>query len=69
MFEAMYSQYAQNPQITKSRMYYEAISEILPDVKLYIDVTEGGVQKLLPIESFANVQTNLAGGAEKEAGE
>ena len=37
MFEAMYSEYALNPQITRSRMYYEAISEVLPGVKLYID--------------------------------
>lgn len=54
MFEAMYSEYVLNPQITLSRMYYEAISEVLPNVKLYIDLSEGGVQKLLPIEEFVN---------------
>ena len=55
MFEAMYAEYAQNPAITKSRMYYEAISEILPGVKLYINTTsgEGGdVQMLLPLETI-----------------
>ena len=57
MFEAMYSEYALNPTITRSRMYFEAISEILPGVKLYIDMSEGGVQKLLPIESFASYNT------------
>ena len=51
-FEAMYSEYSNNPQITKVRMYYEAISEILPDVKIYIDSTDNGVQKLLPLESI-----------------
>ena len=53
MFEAMYAEYAQNPGITKSRMYYEAISEILPDVKLYINSGTGSnsdVQMLLPLE-------------------
>ena len=54
MFEAMYSEYVLNPQITISRMYYEAISEILPGVKLYVDMSEGGVETLLPIESFVS---------------
>ena len=53
MFEAMYEEYARNPQITKSRMYYEAIQEILPGVKVYIDTTgSGNIQKMLPLESF-----------------
>jgi len=53
MFEAMYAEFARNPEITKSRMYYEAIQRILPGVKVYIDTTDGqGVQKLLPLEGF-----------------
>ena len=55
MFTAMYEEYAQNPDITKSRMYYEAISEILPDVKLYINTSSADgsdVQMLLPLESL-----------------
>ena len=54
MFNAMYAEYSLNPKITKSRMYYEAIAEILPDVKLYIDTSaSGGIQKLLPLETLA----------------
>ena len=54
MFEAMYEEYARNPEITKSRMYYEAISQILPGVKLYINTAGAGsdVQMLLPLESI-----------------
>ena len=53
MFEAMYKEYAQNPAITKSRMYYEAISQILPGVKLYINTGDGeSVDMLLPLESI-----------------
>ena len=54
MFTAMYEEYAQNPDITKSRMYYEAISEILPGVKLYINTSGEGsdVQMLLPLEQI-----------------
>ena len=55
MFEAMYTEYALNPEITRSRMYYEAISEILPGVKLYINTagTGSGLQMLLPLEQLA----------------
>ncbi len=55
MFTAMYQEYALNPQITRSRMYYEAISEVLPGVKLYINSGSGSssdVQMLLPLESM-----------------
>ncbi len=64
MFTAMYAEYAKNPDITRSRMYYEAISTILPDVKLYIN-TSGGedVQMLLPLESLVD-NTNPQGGNE-----
>ena len=54
MFQAMYTEYAQNPEITRSRMYYEAISQILPGVKLYINTGNGNnVDMLLPLDSLA----------------
>jgi len=53
MFDAMYAEYAENPEITRSRMYYEAISEILPGVKLYINTGSGdSIDMLLPLESL-----------------
>jgi len=55
MFNAMYAEYARNPEITRSRMYYEAIREILPGVRVYIDTTGGGnIDMMLPLESFVN---------------
>ena len=59
MFEAMYAEYALNPDITRTRMYYEMISEVLPGVKLYVDASDGSTQKLLPLESF------VGGGAQE----
>ena len=61
MFTAMYEQYQLNPEITRTRMYYEAIQEILPDVKLYINTAGAGsdVQMLLPLDSLVN--TNEGG--------
>jgi len=58
MFQAMYSEYVQNPAITRSRMYYEAVSQVLPGVKLYINSGSGGsadVQMLLPLESLTDI--------------
>ena len=52
MFEAMYSEYELNPEITRIRMYFEAIEVIFPNAKIYIDASENGVEKLLPLESF-----------------
>ena len=53
MFEAQYAQYAQNPEITRSRMYYEAISDILPGVKLFINTGDkSDVQMLLPLDQL-----------------
>ena len=53
MFNAMYAEYALNPEITRSRMYYEAISLILPGVRVYINTGSGeDVQMLLPLESL-----------------
>ncbi len=54
MFNATYKEYAQNPGITKSRMYYEALSQVLPGVKVYVNTAGSGsdVQMLLPLESM-----------------
>ena len=57
MFTATYVEYAQNPAITRSRMYYETISDVLPGVKLYINTgtgNAGDVQMLLPLESLVD---------------
>ena len=55
MFNAMYQEYALNPQVTKSRMYYEAISQIMPGVKLYINTSgSSDVQMLLPMEDLVS---------------
>ena len=54
-FNAMYAEYALNPEITKTRMYYEAIQDILPGITVYIDTTGGeNVDLMLPLSSFTN---------------
>ena len=57
MFNAMYEEYAQNPGITRSRMYYETISKVLPGVKLCVNTGDGGnLQTLLPLEPMTTVE-------------
>ena len=53
MFTAMYAEYANDPSITRSRMYYEAISQILPGVKLIINTGDGeNVDMWMPLDSL-----------------
>ena len=52
-FNAMYAEYAQNPDITRIRMYYETVSEVLPGIKVYINTGDSNsVDMLLPLESL-----------------
>ena len=53
MFEAMYSEYILNTDITKRRMYYEMIEDVLKEVKLIIMTDDGNTQALLPIDKLS----------------
>ncbi len=55
-FKAMYEEYEKNPVVTKQRMFYEAMEDVLPDLKVIIDDGDG-IQKVLPLEPFAEIQT------------
>ena len=60
MFNAMYQEYALNPEVTKTRMYYEAISDILPGIKLYINTgNSGDVQMLLPLDTLVGSEEGV----------
>lgn len=70
-FNAMYEEYRKNPVVTKQRMFYETMEEVLPGMKVVID-SGSGVQKILPLDSFteetADEQTGSAQ-AQTEASE
>lgn len=51
-FNAMYNEYQRYPLITKQRMYYEAMEEILPELKVVIDDSDSSTNKMLPLEPF-----------------
>lgn len=52
LFNAMYTEYSNSPEITRTRMYYEMITQTLPGVKVYIGINGSDTQTLLPLESF-----------------
>ncbi len=50
-FNAMYEEYLKYPLITKQRMFFETMEELLPGMKVIIDNGNGGTtEKLLPLE-------------------
>ena len=52
-FNEIFNEYKKYPLITKQRMFYEAMEELLPDLKVIIDGSEsGGTQKILPLDSL-----------------
>ncbi|MCX4270233.1 MAG: FtsH protease activity modulator HflK [Lachnospiraceae bacterium] len=52
-FNAMYDEYIKNPAVTRHRMFYEAMEEILPQMKIIINGNDGNtIQTILPLDSF-----------------
>lgn len=52
-FNALYEEYIKYPLITKQRMYYETMEKLLPNLKLIIDSSNGGIDKWLPLDSWS----------------
>lgn len=55
-FNEMYEQYAQFPLITKRRMFYEKLNEVIPGCKIII--TDGSTSTMYPLDSFATTSTS-----------
>ena len=50
-FNSMYEEYSKFPMVTKSRMFYETMSDVLPDLKVIINAADG-TQTVLPLDKF-----------------
>lgn len=48
----MFAEYEKNPLLTKQRMFYEAMEEVLPGVKLIIDDGSGNLNKTLYLDEL-----------------
>lgn len=51
-FNSMYQEYVKYPEVTKKRMFYEAMEDILPDIKVIIQSKDGNTSTVLPLDSF-----------------
>ena len=51
-FNALYEEYINYPEVTKKRMFYEAMEAVLPGLKVVIQSSDGEMTTLLPLESF-----------------
>ncbi len=51
-FNAMYEEYIKNPTVTRQRMFYEAMEDVLPDLKVIIESPSGEMQMFYPVDSF-----------------
>lgn len=60
-FNSMYEEYIKNPEVTKRRMFYEAMEDILPGLEVIIDGGDG-VQKILPLKPFTGEDTESGDG-------
>ncbi len=52
-FNSMYEEYVKYPSVTKQRMFYETMEEVLPSMKIVIQGSDGSpVQQIMPLEKF-----------------
>lgn len=61
-FNAMYEEYKKNPAVTRQRMFFEAMEEVLPDLKVIIQSEGGNLQTIYPLESFTGDSGNSSSG-------
>lgn len=52
-FNSMYDEYVKYPSVTKQRMFYETMEDVLPDMKIIIQGADGSnVQEIMPLDKF-----------------
>ncbi len=56
-FNSLYEEYIKFPEVTKKRMFYEAMENVLPGLKVIIQSGDGELQTMLPLESFVEEET------------
>ena len=53
-FNSMYEEYVKFPAVTKQRMFYETMEEVLPGMKVIIQNPDGNtIQEIMPLGSFS----------------
>lgn len=65
-FNQMYEEYKQFPYVTKKRLFYERLEEVLPGCKVII--TDGSTSTVYPMDSFTKAPYNTTPVATTEGG-
>lgn len=66
-FNSMYQEYVKYPEVTKKRMFYEAMEDVLPEIKVVIQSRDGATSTILPLDSFVT-ESSSAGDAFSDSG-
>lgn len=56
-FNRMYDEYIKYPDVTKQRMFYETMEDVLPSMKIVINGSGNDVQTVYPLEKFSEFGT------------
>ncbi|WP_077610484.1 FtsH protease activity modulator HflK [Clostridium sp. Marseille-P2415] len=64
-FKAMYNEYIKNPEVTRKRMFYETMEDVLPKMKVIIDGTDK-TSTILPLDSFVSGNAGAGNDSESE---
>ena len=55
-FTELYAEYSRYPEVTRQRLFYEAIVDVFPDMKVVIAGKEGSeIQTMLPLDEFVDL--------------
>ena len=54
-FNALYEEYINFPEVTKQRMFYETMEDVLPGLKVIIQTSDGEMTTMLPLDDFFTV--------------
>ena len=70
-FNSMYEEYTKYPLVTKQRMFYETMEDVLPSLKIVIQGGDGSdIQQILPLDNFnGNSQAAISPATKNESEE
>lgn len=52
-YDQLYQEYSRFPEITRTRLFYEMISRIFPDIKVVVSDGSTNISTVLPLDQFA----------------
>ncbi len=65
VFNALYSEYSNNPDVTRERLVIETLEQVLPAAKIYIMNDDGNTLKYLPLGQMGTAQQPVPGQQEQ----